>query len=99
GETRLGRAVAPGVVAHPGRAGLYALLDPHDAFGARVLLAAAADKSLDVQYYIWHKDHVGVLLFEALWQAAQRGVHVRLLLDDLNTGGLDPTMAVMDAHP
>ena len=97
--TRLGRAVAPGVVANPGKAGLHGLLNPHDALGVRVLLAAAADKSLDVQYYIWHKDQVGVLLFEAMWQAAQRGVHVRLLLDDLNTSGLDPTIAVLDAHP
>ena len=69
------------------------------AFAARVLFAAAAEKSLDAQYYIWHGDQVGYLLFEALWQAAERGVRVRLLLDDLNTGGLDPTIAALDAHP
>ena len=63
------------------------------------LLAAAAEKSLDVQYYIWHGDQVGNLLFEALWQAAERGVRVRLLLDDMNTAGLDPTLAALDAHP
>ena len=40
-----------------------------------------------MQYYIWHGDHVGYLLFEALWQAAERGVRVRLLLDDINTAG------------
>ena len=72
---------------------------PRDAFAARVVLAAAAEKSLDAQYYIWHGDQVGYLLFEALWQAAERGVRVRLLLDDLNTGGLDPTIAALDAHP
>ena len=49
-----------------------------------------------MQYYIWHGDTVGHLLFEALWQAAERGVRVRLLLDDNNTSGLDPTL---DAHP
>ena len=38
-------------------------------------------------------------MFQALWQAAERGVRVRLLLDDLNTKGLDPTLAVLDAHP
>ena len=38
-------------------------------------------------------------MFEALWRAAERGVRVRLLLDDLNTGGLDPTIAALDAHP
>ena len=64
-----------------------------------MLLAAAAEKSLDVQYYIWHGDQIGYLLFEALWQAAERGVRVRLLLDDMNTSGLDPTIAALDAHP
>jgi len=97
--TRLGRAVAPAVAANPGRTGVHPLPDPHDAFAARVLLAGAAEKSLDVQYFIWHGDQVGYLLFEALWQAAGRGVRVRLLLDDLNTGGLDPIIAALDAHP
>jgi len=60
---------------------------------------AAAEKSLDAQYFIWHGDQVGYLLFEALWQAAGRGVRVRLLLDDLNTGGLDAVIATLDAHP
>ena len=64
-----------------------------------VLLADAADTSLDVQYYIWHGDQTGYLLFEALWRAAERGVRVRLLLDDNNTGGLDGTIAALDSHP
>ena len=98
-QTRLGRAVTPVVAANPGKAGVRALSRPHDAFAARFLLAAAADKSLDVQYYIWHGDQVGYLLFDALWRAAERGVRVRLLLDDLNTGGLDATIAALDAHP
>jgi putative cardiolipin synthase len=97
--TRLGRAVAPAVAANPGKTGVHALPDPRDAFAARVLLAAAAEKSLDVQYFIWQGDEVGYLLFEALWQAAARGVRVRLLLDDLSTGGLDPVIATLDAHP
>ncbi|MDH5209140.1 MAG: phospholipase D family protein [Burkholderiaceae bacterium] len=97
--TRLGRAVAPDVAANPGKAGIHALPNPYDAFAARVLLAGAAEKSLDVQYFIWHGDQVGYLLFEALWQAAGRGVRVRLLLDDLNTAGLDPVIATLDAHP
>jgi cardiolipin synthase C len=97
--TRLGRAVAAEVAANPGKTGIHPLPEPHAAFAARVVLAAAAEKSLDAQYYIWHGDEVGYLLFEALWQAAERGVRVRLLLDDLNTGGLDPTIAALDAHP
>jgi len=97
--TSIGRAVAAGVAAHPGTSGVHAVPDPRDAFAARVLLAATAERSIDAQYYIWHGDQVGYLLLEALWQAAQRGVRVRLLLDDLNTGGLDPTIATLDADP
>ena len=63
-----------------------------------MIATRAADRSLDVQYYIWHADTTGILLFEALWQAAQRGVRVRLLLDDQNMRGLDATLAVLDSH-
>src|SRR5262249_9967299 len=87
--TRLGRAAAPLVAAHPGLSGVYAVPVPSDAFAARVLLAAAAEKSLDIQYYIWHGDQTGYLLFEAVWRAAERGVRVRILLDDANTKALD----------
>jgi putative cardiolipin synthase len=64
-----------------------------------VLLAQAAERSLDVQYYMWKKDMTGTLLFRALHQAAERGVRVRLLLDDNNTSGLDATLAALDSHP
>jgi cardiolipin synthase C len=96
--TRLGRALAAEVAAHPGKSGIHALPNPRDAFAVRAVLAAAADKSLDVQYYIWHGDAAGILLFEALWQAAERGTRVRLLLDDNNTAGMDATLAALDAH-
>jgi putative cardiolipin synthase len=98
-DTRLGRGVAPLTAAHPGRTGIHALPEPRAAFATRAILAAAADRTLDVQYYIWHADETGILLFEALWAAAERGVRVRLLLDDNNTTGLDPTLAALDAHP
>jgi putative cardiolipin synthase len=99
GATRLGRAITPLAAAHPGKSGIHALSVPGEAFAARVLLAGAAERSLDAQYYIWHGDQTGELLFEALWQAAGRGVRVRLLLDDNNTAGLDETIAALDAHP
>src|SRR4051812_25307108 len=72
--TGLGRAVAPRVAANPGKSGIHAMGDPRDAFAARVLLAGAAEKSLDAQYFIWNGDQVGYLLFQALWEAAERGV-------------------------
>jgi putative cardiolipin synthase len=96
--TRLGGAVAKAVAAHPGRTGVYPLSRGRDAFAARVLLAHAAERSLDVQYYIFRTDVTGRLLCEALWQAAERGVRVRLLLDDNTTRGMDPTLAALDAH-
>jgi putative cardiolipin synthase len=98
-DTRLGRACGPLVQAHPGRSGIVALPDGHDAFAVRALLADAAEHTLDVRYYIWHNDMSGTLLFSALRRAAERGVRVRLLLDDNNTAGLDTVLAALDAHP
>jgi len=87
------------VEAHPGLSGIVALPDGHDAFAARALLADAAERTLDVRYYIWHNDMSGTLLFAALRRAADRGVRVRLLLDDNNTAGLDTVLAALEAHP
>lgn len=97
--TRLGKAAQPLVAAHPGLSGVFPLTEGTDAFAARGLLAAAAERSLDVQYYIWHADEAGLSLFEALWKAAERNVRVRLLLDDNNTGDMDELIATLDAHP
>lgn len=99
GMTRLGRAIAPLLAAHPGLSGVYALANAREAFAARMLLAQTAQRTLDVQYYIWRQDMSGTLLFDALLRAADRGVRVRLLLDDINTTGLDKTLAMLDSHP
>ncbi len=97
--TQLGRSIAPMERAHPGLSGIHALVDPHDAFAARMLLASDAEPTLDVQNYIRRNDITGTLMFEALHKAAARGVRVRLLLDDNNTSGLDPILAALDSHP
>jgi cardiolipin synthase C len=96
-DTQLGRATAPLIQAHPGRSGVFALRAARDAFAARVLLADAAERTLDLQYYIWHADTSGTLLLDALRRAAARGVRVRMLLDDNNTSGLDSTLAAFAA--
>ena len=96
--TRLHQALEPALRAHPGESGIYALEHGRDAFAARAHLAAAAQRSIDLEYYIWRRDSTGYLLFEALWDAAERGVRVRLLLDDNSTAGLDETIAALDAH-
>src|ERR1044071_5779681 len=95
----LGSALAPALAGHPSACGVVSLRDARDAFAARVLLARGAERSLDAQYYIWHDDISGRLLFQALLDAANRGVRVRLLLDDNNTAGLDRTLSALDAHP
>ena len=97
--TRLGRALAAEVAAHPNKTGIVPLPDPHDAFAVRLLLAGAAERSLDLQYFVWEGDQVGHLLFQALWEAAERGVRVRLLLDDFYTTGLDAVIAELQAQP
>ena len=97
-DTRLSRGIGPALAIHPGKAGIYPLPVSRDAFAARGALARTAERSLDIQYYIWQGDITGYFLFEAVWQAAERGVHVRLLLDDNNTAGLDTTLAALDAH-
>ena len=97
--TRLGKASAALAAAHPGQSGIDPLVAATDAFAARVLLANAAERSIDTQYYIWRGDETGTMLFEALWDAARRGVRVRLLLDDQNTKGLDETLATLAANP
>ena len=98
-DSRLGRSITPVAQAHVGLSGVVPLLNGRDAFAARVRLADVAERSLDVQYYIWHNDLSGTLLLEALRRAAARGVRVRLLLDDNNTGRLDEILASLDAQP
>lgn len=93
------RFLQPQAAAHPGESGIYPLREGRDAFLARVALAQTAQYSLDVQYYIWHDDIAGRLLLQSLYQAAERGVRVRLLLDDNNTKGMDGLLAAFNAHP
>jgi len=98
GTTRLGKAIALQTEAHPGTSGIYMLSDAHDAFAARVMLAKAAERTLDVRYYIWRHDISGTLLMDALREAADRGVRVRLLLDDYRTSALDERLALLNAQ-
>lgn len=96
--TRLGRAVAEQTTNHPGLSGIVPLENPLDAFVARALLAEASDTSLDVQYYIWRDDITGKLLLYSLYRAAERGVRVRLLLDDNGIAGMDDSLAALNHH-
>lgn len=99
GETALDREIAPLVVKHGGRTGAILVPDGLDAFAARALSARQAGRSLDLQYYIWHNDLTGRLLGREAWLAAERGVRVRMLLDDMNGNDRDEALLLLDAHP
>lgn len=70
-----------------------------DAFAARLVMARAAQRTLDVQYYIWHDDLSGLLMLAELKAAADRGVSIRLLLDDLGVPRMDARIAYLNQHP
>lgn len=99
GQTEIDRELAPMLARHPGKTGALLLSDGLDAFAARAMTARRAGRSLDLQYYIWQDDLTGHLLAREAWAAAERGVRVRILLDDLNAAGLDPQWLALDAHP
>ncbi len=78
--------------------GFYPLNQGHDALLARTSLIEAAQKSLDLQYYIYRGDETSTFLTWRLYEAAKRGVRIRLLLDDMQARN-DELMATMNAHP
>lgn len=98
-QTALDRAIAPLIDRHPGESGLMLLTSSLAAFRARLETARMAGRSLDLQYYYWKRDLTGQVLIREVAAAAQRGVRVRLLLDDINSFGLDPSLLALDSHP
>ncbi|MFA5521941.1 MAG: phospholipase D family protein [Castellaniella sp.] len=96
--TLLGQALAPLAGQHVGLSGVVPLSDSLDAFAARMLLIATAQRTIDARYYIWRDDITGNLLLDALHDAARRGVRVRLLVDDNGTSGLDDRLALLNAQ-
>ncbi len=97
--TILDKGIGQRVAAAGGRNGLMLVSDNLDAFALRVLAARAAGRSLDLMYYYWKDDLTGRLLANEIVQAADRGVRVRLLLDDINARGRDRIYLALDAHP
>ncbi len=99
GDTFFGREFADEIAEHPGESGFHLLGDGLDAFVARAVFAHLAERSIDVQYYLYHSDLVGRLLTGQLLQAADRGVRVRVLVDDMDLSGRDFNVAAADSHP
>jgi putative cardiolipin synthase len=84
---------------HPDSSGAYVLEKGEEALLARAWLADHAEKSIDVQYFIWSTDNIGILAAEALLRAAERGVLVRVIVDDLLIDAPADSMLALAAHP
>ncbi len=97
--TRLGVAATQAASRQSNRSGVDLLDTGNSAFLARAALIETAERAIDAQYYIWNSDLTGSYLAARLYAAAERGVRVRLLLDDINIGARDAALAAMDAHP
>ena len=81
------------------KTGVYVLEKGEEALIGRAWLTQHATKSIDVQYFIWSTDNIGILAAEQLLAAAERGVMVRVLVDDLLIDAHDRTLLLLSAHP
>jgi putative cardiolipin synthase len=98
-STVVGSRIAELAAGHPDESGFAIIRYGQPALAARLALADLAERSLDIQYYIWEADPTGRILADRLVRAAERGVRVRILVDDINTAGRDDRIAALDAHP
>lgn len=98
-DTYLGRNLQDDLQHGNAEDGFILLASGLDAFVARAALADVAERSIDVQYYLYHNDLVGKLFTGVLWHAAERGVRVRILVDDMGLDGRDEGTITLDSHP
>ena len=98
-QTKIGQQFAAATADHSGDSAFRILSVGIDGFAARMQLIGIAEHSLDLQYFIFHQDTTGRLLTAALLRAADRGVHVRLLIDDGATEPGDGQIRLLSAHP
>ena len=98
-DTSLAVAADRHLQKHPDEDAFMLLQNGIEAFVARAVLAQRAERSLDVQYYAYHNDLIGKLFTTLLWQAAERGVRVRLLVDDWAMEAGDKGIIAFDSHP
>ncbi|WP_179401276.1 phospholipase D-like domain-containing protein [Burkholderia guangdongensis] len=98
-KTPLSDALAAPEAAHPGESGFRLLPTGTEALQARVALGLAAKKTLDMQYYIATEDKTGKMLLGVALYAADHGVRVRMLVDDLNFRDIGRVMASINSHP
>ena len=97
-NTSLGSYTKPYLRPYSDLTGFYPLADGQEALLARLAIIHAAEQSIDLQYYIYRSDHTSSLMTWALYQAAERGVRVRVLLDDMQSRD-DANLAALSSHP
>jgi putative cardiolipin synthase len=95
----LDAAIAGRENARPGASGFRLVADNIEAFALRLVSARMAGRSLDVQTYIWHADLTGAAIAQEVLAAADRGVRVRLLVDDMDARAKNAGYAAVAAHP
>lgn len=98
-DTRLSRAFSADAGERGDESGLLLMRDGNKALVERLYLADMAEKGIDAQYYIWNGDKTGKLIIQRLLLAAERGVSVRLLLDDFNVGSRNNMLIAVNSHP
>ncbi len=94
----LAQRLAPLRQQYPNLTGYHVLTNPEDALGARLTLIAQAEKTIDIQYYIWENDAVGAWVFHALLESARRGVKVRIFVDDNNAQAIEGILLALSQH-
>lgn len=95
----LSTVLSPTIAAHPGKSGVFILEKGEESLLARAWLTDHAATCIDVQYFIWSSDNIGILASEALLRAAERGVKVRVLVDDLLIDAPSDSMLALAMHP
>lgn len=99
-STDLVAAISEQNEVHPDLSGYHPIVTGANAFASRSILTNMATRNIDAQYYIWHDDQAGQLMLKDLWDAAERGVIVRLLLDDFNNSAkFDQHLLRFASHP
>jgi putative cardiolipin synthase len=98
-DTTLGKAVSKWVDENDGMSGFYPLSSGMDSLGLRLRLAERAERTIDLQYFLMKQDTAGLVMMNALLKAADRGVRVRFLLDDIFTTAPDRGLLLMNQHP
>jgi cardiolipin synthase C len=98
-STVIGAFLEKAAANHPNQSGFAIVPDGRQAFTSRIAMTELAERTLDLQYFVWDPDATGRILAQHLVHAADRGVRVRILIDDIYTKGRDAILSALDAHP